>query len=355
MYVELKDINKKYGSFYASKDVNLSIEKGKLVAFLGPSGSGKTTILRMIAGLENPTSGSIYIDGQRVDHLAPSKRGIGFMFQSYALFRYMTVYDNIAFGLRVKKVPEDQIRTRVEELIRLTNLEGVEHRYPNQISGGQRQRVAFARAIAPNPSLLLLDEPFASVDAKVRQELRSWLREMIYRLGITSIFVTHDQDEAVEVADQIVVVNRGRVEQIGTPSDIYGGPKTQFVAEFVGQSLPIHDFYRLRGYEGQKNRYSGAIVRPEFVEVFRPDNPTFKDLVPVADEAVIEKISFRGDHLELLVDVKGIKLTVSRALERRPVSVGDSMLAVVYRLYAFDRDSIVLLNNTNLQDYEAIA
>ena len=215
--------------------------------------------------------------------------------------------------------------------------------------------MAFARAIAPNPSLLLLDEPFAAVDAKVRQDLRSWLRDMIYRLGITSIFVTHDQDEAVEVADQIVVVNRGRVEQTGTPSDIYGGPQTAFVAEFVGQSLPINDFYKLRGYEEQKNLYKGAIVRPEFVEVFRADNPTFKELVPVADRATVEKISFRGDHLELLVDVKGIKLTVSRALERRPVSVGDQMLAVVYRLYAFDHEDIVLLNNANLRDYEAIA
>ncbi|MCR5586325.1 MAG: ATP-binding cassette domain-containing protein, partial [Lachnospiraceae bacterium] len=193
MYVELKNINKNYGDFQASKDVNFGIEKGSLVALLGPSGSGKTTILRMIAGLETPNSGDIIIDGKVVNNIAPADRGIGFVFQNYALFRYMTVYQNIAFGLKLKKVPKDKIKERVEELLELTGLKGFEKRYPNQLSGGQRQRVAFARALAPNPSLLLLDEPFAAIDAKVRQELRSWLREMIYKVGITSIFVTHDQ------------------------------------------------------------------------------------------------------------------------------------------------------------------
>ena len=202
-YVELHDINKNYGDFQASHQINFGIEKGKLVALLGPSGSGKTTILRMIAGLETPDSGEIKIDGQVVNHIPANKRGIGFVFQSYALFRYMTVYDNIAMGLQIQKVPKQQIRERVTELLDLVSLKGLENRYPNQLSGGQRQRVAFARAIAPNPQLLLLDEPFAAIDAKVRQELRSWLKEMIGKLGITSIFVTHDQDEAMEVADEI--------------------------------------------------------------------------------------------------------------------------------------------------------
>ena len=192
MYVEMKNIFKQYGNFRASDNVNFGIEKGKLVALLGPSGSGKTTILRMIAGLETPSFGDIYIDGKRVNDVPANQREIGFVFQNYALFRYMTVYDNIAFGLKLKKVPKDEIKKRVTELLDITGLAGLEKRYPNQLSGGQRQRVAFARALAPNPSVLLLDEPFAAIDAKVRTELRTWLRSMVTRLGITSIFVTHD-------------------------------------------------------------------------------------------------------------------------------------------------------------------
>ena len=196
MYVSLSNIYKNYGDFQASKDVSLSIEKGSLVALLGPSGSGKTTILRMIAGLETPDEGDIYINGTRVNTVAPADRGIGFLFQSYALFRYMTVFDNIAFGLTVKKVRKDEIHRRVTELIDLIGLSGLEDRYPSQLSGGQRQRVAFARALAPNPDVLLLDEPFAAIDAKVKEELRMWLRNTIQQIGITTIFVTHDQEEA---------------------------------------------------------------------------------------------------------------------------------------------------------------
>lgn len=220
MYVELRNINKNYGDFKASDNVNFGIEKGKLIGLLGPSGSGKTTILRMIAGLETPDSGDIVIDGKVVNDVKPSERGIGFVFQSYALFRYMTVYDNIAFGLKVQKADKKYIKERVSELMNLIGLSGLEKRYPSQLSGGQRQRVAFARALAPNPQLLLLDEPFAAIDAKVRQELRSWLKEMIEKLGVTSIFVTHDQEEAIEVADEIIITNKGRIEQIGTPAEV---------------------------------------------------------------------------------------------------------------------------------------
>ena len=186
MYVELKNINKTFGDFKASDNVNFGIEKGKLIGLLGPSGSGKTTILRMIAGLENPDSGEIIIDGKIVNNIPASKRGIGFVFQNYALFRYMTVYDNIAFGLKVQKADKKYIKERVNELIKLIGLEGLGKRYPSQLSGGQRQRVAFARALAPNPQLLLLDEPFAAIDAKVRQELRSWLKEMIEKLSVSA-------------------------------------------------------------------------------------------------------------------------------------------------------------------------
>lgn len=233
MYVEMKNINKTFDGFQASKDVSFGIEQGRMAALLGPSGSGKTTILRMIAGLDKPDSGDIMINGVRVNDIPGSKRGIGFVFQNYALFRYMTVADNIAFGLEVQKRSKAEIKSRVEELLELVSLQELGKRYPHQLSGGQRQRVAFARALAPNPQLLLLDEPFAAIDAKVRRELRTWLKAMIERVGITSIFVTHDQEEAMEVADMIIITNQGRVEQIGMPEDICLHPQTEFVADFI--------------------------------------------------------------------------------------------------------------------------
>ncbi|MCI9313520.1 MAG: ATP-binding cassette domain-containing protein [Lachnospiraceae bacterium] len=233
MYLEMKNIYKTFDGFHASNDVNFSVKKGDLAALLGPSGSGKTTILRMIAGLDTPDSGDIIIDNTRVNSLPGNKRGIGFVFQNYALFRYMTVADNIAFGLEVQKKSKAEIRERVEELLELISMKDLGKRYPHQLSGGQRQRVAFARALAPNPLLLLLDEPFAAIDAKVRRELRTWLKDMIGKVGITSIFVTHDQEEAMEVADTIIVTNQGRVEQIGTPEEICLHPQTDFVADFI--------------------------------------------------------------------------------------------------------------------------
>ncbi|GJM77160.1 hypothetical protein HMSSN036_93760 [Paenibacillus macerans] len=193
--------------------------------------------MRMLAGLEQPDAGEILFHGKRVNELAPQERGIGFVFQSYALFKHMTVFDNIAFGLQVKKAPKAEVRGRVMELVELTGLKGFESRYPHQLSGGQRQRVAFARALAPQPQLLLLDEPFAAIDAKIRQELRSWLRELIERVGITSIFVTHDQDEAIEVADEIMIINQGRLEQKGTPWDITRSRKPRLSPRLSGNRL----------------------------------------------------------------------------------------------------------------------
>ena len=236
MYLEMKNIYKTFDGFHASNDVNFSVEKGDLAALLGPSGSGKTTILRMIAGLDTPDSGDIIINNVRVNSLPGSKRGIGFVFQNYALFRYMTVADNIAFGLEVQKKSKAEIKNRVDELLELISMKDLGKRYPHQLSGGQRQRVAFARALAPNPLLLLLDEPFAAIDAKVRRELRTWLKDMIEQVGITSIFVTHDQEEAMEVADTIIVTNQGCVEQIGTPEEICFHPQTDFVADFIDAS-----------------------------------------------------------------------------------------------------------------------
>lgn len=352
MYVELKDINKNYGDFKASEQVDFGVERGKLVALLGPSGSGKTTILRILAGLENPDSGDIYIDGKKMNDVPASKRGIGFVFQNYALFRYMTVFDNIAFGLEIQKMPKAQIKQRVMELIELVGLTGLEKRYPNQLSGGQRQRVAFARALAPNPNVLLLDEPFAALDAKVRGEIRSWLKDMIHKVGITSIFVTHDQDEAVEVADEIIVTNRGKIEQIGTPIEIYKNPQTQFVATFIGDSSKVEDYHKLRGFE--KGDYKGAIIRPEFVEAFKSDNVKFKNVIKYSEEGIIEKIAFRGNCLQLTLDVKGIKLTTDRSLERRPVEIGEKMCVIVYRIYAYDEKHAYLLENEELRGKEVV-
>ncbi len=347
MYVELKDICKNFGDFKASDHVSFGIEKGKLVALLGPSGSGKTTILRMLAGLDMPTSGDIYIDGVRVNDLSPKERGIGFVFQSYALFRYMNVYDNIAFGLEIQKEPKARIRERVEELLELTDLKDLGGRYPNQLSGGQRQRVAFARALAPRPSLLLLDEPFAAIDAKVRQELRSWLREMIFKVGVTSIFVTHDQDEAVEVADEIIVTNKGRIEQMGSPVEIYQNPKTPFVSGFIGRSTVVEDYHKLKGFP--QGKYKKAVIRPEFIEAFKSDNERFKNFVEISEKGKIVDILFRGSSYEVKLDVNGVILTAYRSIDRRPIHVGDDMNVIIYRVYALDDDRAYLVENEELK------
>lgn len=347
MYVELKHIHKAFADYRASDDVSFGIEKGRLVALLGPSGSGKTTILRMISGLETPDAGDIFIDGVRVNDIPASKRGIGFVFQNYALFRYMTVYQNIAFGLDVRKEDKKLIRERVHALLQLIGLDGLEKRYPNQLSGGQKQRVAFARALAPNPQLLLLDEPFAAIDAKVRKELRSWLREMVSKLGVTSIFVTHDQEEAVEVSDEIIVTNTGRVEQKGTPVEIYKTPATEFVARFVGQSTFIDDCRRFKGFD-QDVRLSRAIVRPEFIRVFKHGE---ESQYPVsAEDGVVKSVLFRGSYREVNVEVKGMVLTANRSLEEPALEPGEAVQVLLYRLFAFDGEKAVQLENSSIVD-----
>lgn len=345
-YVELRHINKTFKNYKASDDINFGIKKGKLIGLLGPSGSGKTTILRMIAGLETADSGDIVIDGKVVNDVAASKRGIGFVFQNYALFRYMTVYDNIAFGLTVNKCKKSEIKKRVEELIELVDLKGLERRYPSQLSGGQRQRVAFARALAPNPELLLLDEPFAAIDAKVRQELRSWLREMITRVGITSIFVTHDQDEAIEVADEIIITNRGRIEQIGSPRDIYSAPKTAFVAEFMGSPTRISNINEFKGYE-QLDGTLHAVVRPENVSVTKK---TEKSRYPASVEhGIVERVLFRGREVELSVRVHGVLLTANRRLEETRIEEGEDVDVFIYRVYAFhENEEVQIVDNANV-------
>ena len=347
MYVELKNINKNFGDYKASDNVNFGVEKGKLIGLLGPSGSGKTTILRMIAGLETPDSGDIIIDGVRVNDLAASKRGIGFVFQNYALFRYMTVYDNIAFGLRVQKADKKKIDERVRELIKLIGLEGLEKRYPSQLSGGQRQRVAFARALAPNPQLLLLDEPFAAIDAKVRKELRSWLREMIEKLGVTSIFVTHDQDEAIEVADEIIITNKGRIEQTGTPIEIYHNPKTAFTASFFGETTFVDDYSKFHNFEHIENAEK-AIVRPEFVKVTKKNE--VQKYKSSASHGVTKNVLFRGDSIEVVVDVDGTELKARRGLDEHAIEVGEEVDVFLYRIFVTVGDKAYLLDNKSISE-----
>ncbi|MBS7576399.1 MULTISPECIES: ABC transporter ATP-binding protein [unclassified Enterococcus] len=344
MYVELKGVNKKYGDYPASHDINFGVKKGQLVALLGPSGSGKTTILRMIAGLESADSGDILINGKRINDLTASKREIGFVFQNYALFRYMTVFENIAFGLSVKKYSKNEIKARVAELIELTGLSGLEKRYPSQLSGGQKQRVAFARALAPKPHVLLLDEPFAAVDAKIRKELRTWLKAVIQKIGITSIFVTHDHEEAIEVADEIIVTNKGRVVQQATPLIIYQQPKTPFVAQFIGESDVINNINRLKGFESVTED-AKAVVRPEFIQLFKRDE--LVQYEASVELGIVESVKFRGSFLEISVAVKGIHLVTNRSLEKAIFECGETVQVFIYRLYVFNETEASVIENPN--------
>ncbi|WP_237478727.1 sulfate/molybdate ABC transporter ATP-binding protein [Lichenibacterium dinghuense] len=243
MSIAVRDLVKAYDGGAALRGVSLDVDRGELLALLGPSGSGKTTLLRVIAGLESHEEGSVAFDGASTAGLAVGERGVGFVFQHYALFRHMTIFDNVAYGLRVRprrrRPSSDDIRRRVLSLIDLVQLGGLEKRYPAQLSGGQRQRVALARALAIEPRVLLLDEPFGALDARVRKDLRRWLREIHERTGQTTVFVTHDQDEAMELADRVAILNAGRIEQVGRPADIYAAPRTAFVASFVGDPTAL--------------------------------------------------------------------------------------------------------------------
>ncbi len=277
MSIQAINISKRFGQFAALDNVDLEIPSGELVALLGPSGSGKTTLLRVIAGLEFADSGSVEFDGRDISDRTARERRVGFVFQHYALFRHMTVFENIAFGLRVRprdsRPSKKQIEAKVHELLKLIQLETLAQRYPSQLSGGQRQRVALARALAVEPSVLLLDEPFGALDAKVRLELRRWLRQLHDEIHVTSVFVTHDQEEALEVADRVVVMNHGRIEQIGSPEEVYNQPATPFVYNFLGNVNLFHG--RLEGDKAYINeRETGHVVyvRPHLLEIDREPN-----------------------------------------------------------------------------------
>jgi sulfate transport system ATP-binding protein len=279
MAIEVRSISKRFDDFIALDDVSITVGDGALTALLGPSGSGKSTLLRVIAGLETPDSGEVVIGGEDVTRAAARTRGVGFVFQHYAPFKHMTVHDNVGFGLSVRKRPKQEISERVHELLALVRLEGLAERFPSQLSGGQLQRMALARALAVQPQVLLLDEPFGALDAQVRGELRAWLRRLHEEIHVTTIFVTHDQEEAMEVAEQIVVMNKGRIEQAGTPRDLYESPRNEFVMSFIG---PV-------------NRLGNAFLRPHDIQILRDSDGT-------GTEALVERVVHLG--FEVRVELK---------------------------------------------------
>jgi sulfate transport system ATP-binding protein len=302
MGISVRNLSKRFGAFTAIDDVSFDVNAGELVALLGPSGGGKSTILRVIAGLERADRGSVLLDGEPVDHVHTRERRVGFVFQHYALFRHMTVEENVAFGLAVRKATRGERRERVAELLRIMGLQGMERRLPDQLSGGQRQRVALARALAPKPRLLLLDEPFAAIDAKVREELRHWLRRLHDEVHVTSLFVTHDQEEAFALADRVVLIQQGRLEQAGTPAEILDHPATEFVARFVGEvntldgvvrdgrarvgalEVPVESFA-----EGAPAR---LVIRAYDLKFWRADGgvATVRRVLPLGDRVKVEAL-----------------------------------------------------------------
>ncbi|MDP9134459.1 MAG: TOBE-like domain-containing protein [Actinomycetota bacterium] len=281
MGITVEGVEKRFGTFEALKGVSVAVPNGSLTALLGPSGSGKSTLLRVIAGLEQPDAGRVLIAGEDATTVVPQKRGVGFVFQHYAAFKHMTVERNIGFGLKIRKRPKEEIAAKVDELLKLVHLHGFAHRYPSELSGGQRQRMALARALAVEPEVLLLDEPFGALDATVRKELRTWLRRLHEDVHVTTIFVTHDQEEAMDVAQQIVVMNDGLIEQVGSPRDLYEQPANEFVMGFVGEV----------------NKLGDGLVRPHDIEILlEPDGTT--------QEGQIERVAHLGFEVrvELVLD-----------------------------------------------------
>jgi sulfate transport system ATP-binding protein len=314
MSIAIEHVSKTYGTFRALKDVSLRIERGELVALLGPSGSGKTTLLRIIAGLEVPDSGTIRLNEEDATQFTARDRQVGFVFQHYALFRHLTVFENIAFGLRVRprglRPPESEIRDRVRKLLELIQLDWLSDRHPNQLSGGQRQRVALARALAVEPRVLLLDEPFGALDAKVRKELRRWLRRLHDELHVASVFVTHDQEEALEVSDRVAIMNQGQIEQAGTPAQVYENPANAFVYQFLGDVNLFHGRV--------ESDSSVGYVRPYELEVSRHSDAAADAVVADTVVATVRFIAAAGPsvRLELLREDNGHPLEAEMTRDR---------------------------------------
>ena len=341
MSIEAVNIRKTYGQFQALKDVSIRIEGGELVALLGPSGSGKTTLLRIIAGLEVPDSGTIRLNEEDATNATASQRQVGFVFQHYALFRHQTVFENIAFGLRLRpratRPSEDRIRGRVHELLQLIQLDWLGDRFPNQLSGGQRQRVALARALAVEPRVLLLDEPFGALDAKVRKELRRWLRRLHDELHIASVFVTHDQEEALEVADRVAIMNQGQIEQVGTPLAVYDNPANAFVYQFIGDVNLFHQRAAAipAAGEGPLGLSAVAYVRPYELDLSRHTAGT--------SDAVIARVRYIGAagpvvRLELRREDTGNSLDAEISRERfreLDLRIGDKVDVIARNVRVF--------------------
>lgn len=324
MSITIQNVTKKFGNFTALDNVSLEVPSGCLLALLGPSGSGKTSLLRIISGLEHADRGSILFEEEDVTRQAARDRGVGFVFQHYALFRHMNVFENVAFGMRVRKVNKQEVKDRVHELLGLVRLEGLGHRFPSELSGGQRQRVALARALAVRPKMLLLDEPFGALDAKVRQELRTWLRKLHEEMHVTTVFVTHDQEEAFEVADRVVVMRQGNIEQIGTPQEVFDHPATPFVMDFLGNVNVFHGRVEsgtahlgpfqlaYEDYQHDEPRQATAYVRPHELELER--NPTSVSSL----KATVIQINPSSSLVKVRVRLEeyGIDLTVDLVRER---------------------------------------
>jgi sulfate transport system ATP-binding protein len=349
MSITVKQVTKRFGSFLALDNVSLEVPAGALLALLGPSGSGKTTLLRIIAGLEVADSGAVLYHDEDVTEAAVRERNVGFVFQHYALFRHLSVFENVAFGLRVRKLPRARVKERVRELLRLVQLEGLERSLPSQLSGGQRQRVALARALAAEPKVLLLDEPFGALDAKVRQELRQWLRRLHDELHVTSVFVTHDQEEAFEVADRVVVMNRGRIEQSGAPEEIFEQPANPFVMDFLGNVNVFHGSVQggrawlgslevaYPEYPSDESRAATAFVRSHELEILRTRNgrPSL--------EAKVTHINPARPVIKVRVysEAFGVVLTVDVSWERYAelrLAVGDTVYVSPRQLRVFVQD-----------------
>jgi sulfate transport system ATP-binding protein len=292
--IEARGIVKRFGDFVALDDVSVDVPTGSLTALLGPSGSGKSTLLRVIAGLERPDAGEVWLDGEDVTGRPPQRRGVGFVFQHYAAFKHMTVRDNVAFGLKIRRTPRDEVRRRVDELLELVQLTGLAKRYPAQLSGGQRQRMGLARALAVDPKVVLLDEPVGALDARVRKELRAWLRRLHDETRTTTVIVTHDQEEAMDVADRVVVMNGGHIEQAAPPRDLYDAPANEFVMSFVG---PV-------------NRLGDVFVRPHDVELSQQPNG-------MTQEAMVERLVHLGFEVRVeLVRDDGERLSAQLTREQ---------------------------------------
>jgi sulfate transport system ATP-binding protein len=348
MSVEATNLRKSFGSFTALAGVDLNVPRGKLVALLGPSGSGKTTLLRVIAGLENadPDSGRIKFHGEDVTDVPAGKRKVGFVFQHYALFRHMSVFENIAFGLRVQRrkdrLGRHAIAERVRHLLKLVQLDGLEGRFPHQLSGGQRQRVALARALAVEPKVLLLDEPFGALDAKVRKELRRWLRRFHDEVHLTTIFVTHDQEEALEIADEVVIMNKARIEQVGTPQQVYDRPASPFVYEFIGNVNVL----RAPTMVAAGGRIGGGLeASPDGVVYVRPHDIEVSPYDPAAQglPAVLRYIHSAGSQARLILEQVQSRETIEVEISRSEIAdlglkVNDLVLLRLRRSHSFDDD-----------------